>query len=263
MVFFIGSILDPLFFLSYINVTVIADPSKPVLFAEDTGIIITNPSLSKFIDYINNIIDNRNDWCRSNSLLLKLDKTYFLRFRPKNSYKINRKIRCGNKLIKETKNTKFLGIDIDISLSCKDHIDQMMLKLGTAGYAVRYVKHFMFPDTIRTIYFSYFHSILSFGIIFWCNSGYSFNIFKIKLMIIRVIMNARNRYSCQRLFKNLKIVPFKSQYIFSLLLFVAKHRDLYKSNSEIHSINTRSSFGLHTPTANLTTFQKVTLLFWY
>jgi len=47
--------------------------------------------------------------------------------------------------------------------------------------------------------------------------------------------------SCFHLFKNLKILPFKSQYIFSLLLFVAKNRDLYESNSAIHNINTRFS----------------------
>jgi hypothetical protein len=70
-------------------------------------------------------------------------------------------------------------------------------------------------------------------------------------------MNARNRNSCRRqLFKNLKILPLNSQYIFSLLLFVAESRDLYESNSEIHNINPRFSSDLHTPTANLTTFQK-------
>jgi hypothetical protein len=70
-------------------------------------------------------------------------------------------------------------------------------------------------------------------------------------------MNARNRGSCRRqLFKNLKILPLKSQYIFSLLLFVAENRDLYELNSEIHNINTRFSSDLHTATANLTTFQK-------
>jgi len=67
-------------------------------------------------------------------------------------------------------------------------------------------------------------------------------------------MNARNRESCQQLFKNLKILPLKSQYIFSLLLLVDENRDL--SNSEIHNINTRLSSDLHTPTANLTTSQK-------
>jgi len=40
------------------------------------------------------------------------------------------------------------------------------------------------------------------GIIFWCNSAYSSNIFKIQKRLIRIIMNARNRDSCRQLFKN-------------------------------------------------------------
>jgi hypothetical protein len=69
-------------------------------------------------------------------------------------------------------------------------------------------------------------------------------------------MNARNRDSCRQLFKNLKILPLKSQYVFSFLLFVAENRDLYELNSEINNINIRFSSDLYTPTANLTTFQK-------
>ena len=68
-------------------------------------------------------------------------------------------------------------------------------------------------------------------------------------------MNARNRVSFPLLFKKLKIPQLKSQHIFPLLLFVDKNRDLYESNSEIHNISTRFSSDLHTPTANLTTFQ--------
>jgi len=138
----------------------------------------------------------------------------------------------------------------------------MMIKLSRACHAIRYVKHFISQETLGTVYFPYFHSILLYGIIFWGNSAYSSNIFKIQKRIIRIIMNARNRDSCHQLFKNLKILPLKSQYIFSLLLIVAKNRDLYESNSEIHTINTRFSSDLHTPTANLTTFQKRSLLFW-
>jgi len=58
------------------------------------------------------------------------------------------------------------------------------------------------------------------------------------------------------------MLPLKTQYIFSLLLFVAKNRNLYESNLEIHNINTRFSSDLHTLTANLTTFQKGPFLFW-
>jgi hypothetical protein len=132
----------------------------------------------------------------------------------------------------------------------------MIIKLNTACCAISYVEHFMFQDTLRTVYFLYFHSILSYGIIIWGNSAYSCNIFKIKKGIIRIIMNVRNWDSCRRqLFKNLKFLPLKSIF-FPLLLFVAKNLDLCKSNSEIHNINTRFSSDLHTAIANLTTFQK-------
>jgi len=111
-----------LFFLLYINdfPNVIADPLKLVQFADDTSIITANPSPSKFKEGINNTTDDINDWFRSNSLSLNFDKTSFVQFRPKN--------------------TKFLGLDIDSSLSWEDHIEQMMFKLGTARYTIRYVK---------------------------------------------------------------------------------------------------------------------------
>jgi len=133
----------------------------------------------------------------------------------------------------------FEELDIDSSLSREHHFHQMMNKLSRASYPIRYAKHFMFQDTIRKIYFWYLHSILSYDIIFWCNSAYSCNIFRIQKRIIRIIMNARNRDSCHQLFKNLKILPPKSQYIFSLSLFVAKNRYIIESNSEIHNINNR------------------------
>ena len=130
-----------------------------------------------------------------------------------------------------------------------------MFKLGRACYAISYVQHFMSEDTLRSIYFSHFHSILSYGVIFWGYSAQCSNIFKIQRRIIRIIMNARNRDSCRHLFKNLNILPLKSQYIFPFYNQLPKNRDLYELNSEIHSINTRFSSDLHTPTANLTCFQ--------
>jgi hypothetical protein len=92
------------FLIIYINdlPNIIADPSKLILCADDTSIIITNPSPSKFKEDINNIIDNINDQVRSKSLSLNFDKTYFSQFRPKNSYEIKIKICCDNKLLKET-----------------------------------------------------------------------------------------------------------------------------------------------------------------
>jgi len=65
-------ILGRLFFLLHINdlLNIIADLSKPVLFADDMSMIITNPSPSKFKEDINNKIDNLYDWFKVNSLSL-------------------------------------------------------------------------------------------------------------------------------------------------------------------------------------------------
>ena len=170
-----------MFYLIYINdfPNIIAELSKPIVFADDTSIIITNPSPSNFKEDINNKIYNINVWFRGNSLSLNFDKTYFLQFSTKSNYEINIKITCDNKLIKETKNTNFLGLDIDSSLTWKTHIDQVIIKLSRTCYAVSYVRHFMTQDTLRTIYFSYFYSILSYGIIFWgLHAGLMFLIFK-------------------------------------------------------------------------------------
>jgi len=45
-------------------------------------------------------------------------------------------------------------------------------------------------------------------------------------------------------------------YIFSVLLFVVKNKDLYTTNQEIRNITTRSNINLHPPVCNLTVFQK-------
>jgi len=71
-----------------------------------------------------------------------------------------------------------------------------------------------------------------------------------------MIMNKKGNASCRQLFKDLDILPLQSQYIYSILLFVTKNKDLYLSNSQVHKINTRQTFNLYVRTANLTNYQK-------
>jgi hypothetical protein len=97
---------------------------------------------------------------------------------------------------------------------------------------------------------------MSYGLIFWGNSTESDDIFKIQKRIIRIITNSNKNASCRDLFKKLKILPLQSQYIYSILLFIVKHKDNFSLNSDIHTINTRYNSNLHVPPANLTTYQK-------
>jgi len=161
-----------------------------------------------------------------------------------------------NSLITNINSTKFLGLIIDSTLSWREHIFHLTPKLNKACHAIRTIKCCMFPNVLRTVYFSYFHSVMSYRVIFCGNSYISNNIFKIQKRIIRIIPNKGNCDSCWNLFKQLQILTLPSQHIFSLLMFVAKNRDLFSSNNEIHDINTRFNYNLHVPTTNLTVVQK-------
>jgi len=109
---------------------------------------------------------------------------------------------------------------------------------------------------LRKIYFAYVHSIIAYGIIFWGNSPYSNNIFKLQKRAIRIIINAGNRVRCHELFKKLNILPLHSQYVLSLSLFAVKNIEEFTSNSEGHSINTRHRSDLYPPSIKLTKYQK-------
>jgi len=81
-------------------------------------------------------------------------------------------------------------------------------------------------EVLSRIYFSCVHSVVSYGIIWLGHSSHSKIIFKIPKRIIRAIMGSSNKDSYRELFKNSEVLPLHSQYIFSLLLFVVKNRDL-------------------------------------
>jgi len=110
----------------------------------------------------------------------------------------------------------------------------------------------MSVDVLRSAYFLYVHSVISYEIIFWGNLSHSEEIFKIQK---RIITNSSKNASCQQPFKELNILPIQSKYIASILLFVTKNKDQFLSNSRVHKNNTRQTSNLYAPTANLTVYQ--------
>ena len=68
-------------------------------------------------------------------------------------------------------------------------------------------------------------------------------------------MNVNSRTSCRNLFKKLNILPLQSQYIYSLMMFMARNKELFVTNANVHNFPTRSWNDLHLPIANLSVFQ--------
>jgi len=164
----------------------------------------------------------------------------------------------GNNKIVNVYNTKFLGLTLDNTLSWRTHISTIIPKLSSACFALRVVKPFLSQDSLKMVYYSYFHSIMTYGLTFWGNSHYRNIIFRPQKRIIRIIVGIRGRDSRRKHFKKLKILPLQSQYILSLFLFVVDNGDYFRVNSEIHNINTGNKLNLHLPISNLSVYQKGT-----
>jgi hypothetical protein len=74
--------LGPGSFPLYVNdiPNAISNISNPILYADDTSLIITNLDNKMFEKNIITAILQLNKWVNSNLLLLNLEKTYFLQF---------------------------------------------------------------------------------------------------------------------------------------------------------------------------------------
>ena len=110
-----------------------------------------------------------------------------------------------------------------------------------AIYIYIYISH----ETLKMVYYSYFHSNMNYEINILGNSSYSVKIFRIQKNIIRILMGHRYTDSGIDLLQKLKIVPLQLQHTLSLLVFVVNNNDQHKVNLETDSINTRPNSYLH------------------
>jgi hypothetical protein len=143
-----------------------------------------------------------------------------------------------------------------VTTDWNQHIDQRATKLCSACYALRNLKHIAHQLTLRTIYYAYIYSILSYSIVFWGRSFSVHKLFVLQKKIVRIITSTGLRESCRDACNNMEIMTLYSQYFFSLLLFTVKNKHLFTSNKEIHSYKTRNNSNLHLPTVNITKFYK-------
>jgi hypothetical protein len=131
------SILGPLLFLDYINdfSLSINKIATPILFADDTSIIISNTNSNQFVSNINLVLNETINWFNSNLLTLNYGKSHFLQFSTRKHKEIQMQITSHNSVIININSIKFFGLNIDTTLSLKDHItESSSSRLNTACY---------------------------------------------------------------------------------------------------------------------------------
>jgi hypothetical protein len=94
---------------------VVKNNSKPVLFAEDTSVTVSNPDLVNFKNDLSFSFEQLNAWFSINLLSLNYDKTRYVHFRTNNSLIPQVEISYKNRYIFNDTITRFWGITTDSS----------------------------------------------------------------------------------------------------------------------------------------------------
>jgi hypothetical protein len=133
-------------------------------------------------------------------LSLNFDKTYFVQFTAKYKFINKLNIEYDEKLLSESNEVKFLGMTLDNTICWKKHINSIMGKLNKACYIIRTSKQYLGIDALKMVYYAFFHSIISYGLICWGNRTHSSCVFKLQKRAARIMVEAGNTVSCRKIF---------------------------------------------------------------
>jgi hypothetical protein len=185
------------------------------LLADNTSFIIANSEPQKLDQDIKVVLENIQSWFTSNRMLLNYNKTNFMQFFPNMGKMTLDTTDVNVDKINFTNSTQFLGIVIESTLAWKEHTEYLNSKLNSLGYMIRSLRPVLELKIHKQIYYSYVHSLLNYGIMFWGNSPNSRTIFITQKRVLRSIVGAKPNHSCKEIFK--KTWDFNT--LFSIYLF--------------------------------------------
>ena len=249
-----GSVLGPLLFLIYINDLHLAIKySTTRHFADDTCLLIKNKSLKRIRKLLNYDLKILTIWLKANKISLNASKTEFLLFRhPNKPINYDLKLRLDGKRLYPSKYVKYLGILIDSHLNWKYHIKALVPKLARANGMLAKIRHYVNSDSLRSIYFAIFASIMNYGAQIW---GQNLNenvkrVIKLQDKSIRIINFANYQEPVSKLYQKSKILKFADNIKLNNYLYVHDSlnrklppclQDNFQYLHDLHKQTTRNS----------------------
>jgi glutathionyl-hydroquinone reductase len=93
-----GLVLGPLLFLIYVNnlPKTVNDKTVPILFADDTSIIVKSPNSKDFQTNMLTAFNCVNKWFKVNLLSINIDKTHYIQYKTKNKPTLDIHIVCDD-----------------------------------------------------------------------------------------------------------------------------------------------------------------------
>ena len=226
-----GSILGPLFFLLYINdLSAASAYFRYILFADDTNLFASDKNGDSLLRVVNSELDKLSDWFAHNKLTLNYDKTEFIDFsKPKkNLAGVGWDLRINDKPIRETENSKFLGVFIDKEISWRVHIGKIVSKISQTVGIIARARGFMNRPQLFLLYNTMVLPHLQYCLINWGNFKGDRNIglrdwiLTLQKSLVRIICGAGRISHADPLFAELAALKIDDLFAQSIRIFSYK-----------------------------------------
>jgi hypothetical protein len=150
--------VGPLTFITYTNdlSSTINTLSQPIIFADDTSVVIYSKRFDDFCVTWNILLSHMNKQFTANKLAPNLYETNIIKFITNNSLQYALCIGYNEKYINASVNTKFLGLQIDNHLNETNNVDKPMLMLSRIWHAVRFMLLVSNTDALKISLFFLF-----------------------------------------------------------------------------------------------------------
>ena len=216
-----GTILGPLLFIIYVNDLLVDMPDNTVVsYADDTAVISIADTWQEVIMQMNNYLEKIAKHMQLNKLSLNAEKSVFITFGSNyNSVPNNVLIKINDKLLNRVESHKYLGVIFDYNVKWDKHINSIINKTKYLTYVFYKLAKIMSTNTLFLIYYAFFHSVITYGIIAW---GGAYN------NQVKILQNLQNRI-LKIISKNTFVVnnyPLQVEQMFKLESVVFHYSEL-------------------------------------
>ena len=204
-----GSCLGPLIFIIFTNdIHKQLDHCRSLLFADDTTVYKSHRNLQYLTWCIEDDMKRIIKWFRINKLTLNLEKTVCLLFQKQGQDK-EICVQIADMVIKNTKETKFLGLWIDDHLKWTTHIQKLILKLSRNMNLLKYNQNMMTTETKKLVYHSHIASHIQYGLLLWGNNATEDQMKKLQKLQNKCLRYILPQYHTEELNSKLQILKIK------------------------------------------------------
>jgi hypothetical protein len=181
-----------------------------------------------------------SDYCKNNSLIINEKKCHFVLFGKTTwDYIDNFNLSLNNVPLQRCETTRQLGLSLHANGSWLSQINDVTKKLSSCCYLIKTLSKSVYCETLKTLYYANFQSIMSYGIIFWGFDPAADKVFKVQKRAVRMICTAQPGSHCKPFFIKTGILTFYCLLVIEAVCFTVRNIDLFAFLHDRHNYNTR------------------------